>query len=176
LDRQENSMTLEQAIEDIESLSFDVHLNLASGLTHFIQILLEEPAIKTLLSERQRPDVRSVVDGRIRELASAKFDDNYGHPHDTALAAYAWLFRVMAWEEAEGIAEFVSRVPNTWWARKISALEREPGSAQADNAFQAATQPESGRNEQMVELEQIAPPGVRPEYGISNLPQRLRAR
>jgi hypothetical protein len=164
-------MTVEQAIEDIESLPFDVHLNLASGLTHFIQILLEEPAIKALLTETQRPDLRSLVLGRIRELASAKFDDSYGHPHDTALAAYTWIFRIMAWDEAEGVAEFLYHVPNTWWARKVSGLERGSHAAQADDAFPVAMQPESGGQAPLVELEEMARPGIRPDYGISNLPQ-----
>jgi hypothetical protein len=175
LDRQEIGMTVEQVIEDVESPDFDVRVNLAAGLTLFIQILLQEPAMKTLLSEMRWPDVRSHIESRVHELASVKFDDRYGDPHDAALAAHTWLFSIMAWDEAQPIAETVSHVPNTWWARKVSFLEREPDSARANNSFQIV-EAASDSQEPAGEFEPVAPSWVRPDYDFSNLAHVLPAR
>ncbi|HEY6334035.1 MAG TPA: hypothetical protein VI756_32265, partial [Blastocatellia bacterium] len=126
----------DQAIREIESTSFDVRANLASGVGHFRQIILQEPAVKPLLGGIRDPKVRGLTADRINWLAATEIDPRYCHPRDASLAANAWPLSVAAVEKADGVGALGNAITNTWWARKMLAALDTDRPAAAINSMQ----------------------------------------
>jgi len=140
-------MTPQETFNDIESISFAVRLNLASGIKHFIQLLRNEPSVKALINAMNK-DIRLKADifDRVVELSKRLFDKGYEHPNDAAIAAYVWLLGIMdpekdTWKAAADIA---TSIPQTWWARKISKfIDQTDSSITVANPTQLIQEPPS---------------------------------
>lgn len=128
-------MSLPRQFFDIESEEFAARVNIASSLSVFIEALSEDPAIINLVEYiRENLFYPLNVLNRIKTLIGIDVDYRYANPHDTALAAYAWAFRIASIPEAASIAaELLVGARQIWWAREIASLILEelphPGSA-----------------------------------------------
>ncbi len=134
-------MKIRELFDQIESKTFVVEANLASGASGFIEAVSSNPAIVALSEEeKQNPYVSGAVLQRIELLANLKVDYRYENPHDAALAAYAWLLFKNAPHLATIAAAILIEARQVWWARHVAGyiLESEASSKSARNTRTAS--------------------------------------
>ena len=85
-------MNWERALDEIESIAFDVRLNMVSSLRLFLNAAREEPSVIVLYQAVQTSeDVSGTVLRRVCELSRQEIDIQYANTNDTALTVYLWL-------------------------------------------------------------------------------------
>ena len=114
-------MNWQQAIQEIESVNFDVQLNVVSSFRLFLNAARDEPAVITLYEAMQESEeVRKTVLERLRELSMRQIDIQYGNTNDTALTVYLWLLGQADANRAIAAVLHVIRAPNCHYAWKMS--------------------------------------------------------
>ena len=115
-------MNWEQALSEIESLEFDVRLNVVSSLSLFLKVARQEPAVIELYHELERNiEVSYVVFRHLRDLSNSPVDSQYENPRDTALAVLLWLLELTYPKFAHIAAWLVTNSANCWYAKKVSS-------------------------------------------------------
>lgn len=115
-------MNWEQALSEIESLEFDVRLNVASSLPLFLKAARQEPAVIGLYHELvQNVEVRYTIFRRLSDLSNSSVDPKYENPKDTALAVLLCLLELTSPKFAQIAARFVTNANNCWYAKKVSS-------------------------------------------------------
>ena len=71
-------MNWQEALEEIQSVEFDVNLNVVSGTNAFFQAVAQEPAVLEACRElRQSGEVREDALGRIHQLVKQETDPRF---------------------------------------------------------------------------------------------------
>lgn len=70
----------------IESSRFFAECSIANDLPQLKRIFQRSLVIDTLFSVDT-----DIIAGRVQRLLTSPFDSRYGHPYDTAIAAYTWV-------------------------------------------------------------------------------------
>ncbi len=110
-----------KALTRIESLDFDVGLNVLSDFRSITKAAWTDPAVTTLFAAMEASgEVQESILGRIFDLSRLKVDLRYQNPNDTALAILLWLTLFAAPEHAGLAAEVVDLAPQCWWAKKLA--------------------------------------------------------
>jgi len=113
-------LTLTDAMVRIESLEFDVLVNLASGFKTFLRAAEQEEAVWFLYSALKKPENRKHLLNRILVLGQRDIDERYTNPADTALAVYLWGLELRDWKRAKLAAVIVSEAHKCWWSRMLA--------------------------------------------------------
>jgi len=113
-------MTLAEAMKEIESHTFAAKLSVASNFQTFWIAARAEESVRYLSKELDKQVNLSRVFKRIGELSRQEMDLRYENQWDTALAVYLLLIKRRDIILAKMAAEMVARVPQCWWASKIS--------------------------------------------------------
>lgn len=113
-------MNFREAIKQIESYEFSARLNIASDFNTFLKIAQQEAVVKIILDELNDSEKRLFMLEHIFELANESFDLRYENKWDTALAIYIWLLNLKDLKLSRIAADSVIRIPQCWWANKIS--------------------------------------------------------
>ena len=120
-------MNWQEALEEIQSVEFDVNLNVVSGTNAFFRAVAREPIVLGIYQEmRESGELREEILGRVYDLAAQEIDLRYENPNDTPLAVYLWLTYFGAPDFAAMTAVRVDQTPQCWYARKLSRRILEP--------------------------------------------------
>ena len=120
-------MNWQEALEEIQSVEFDVNLNVVSGTNAFFRAVAREPIVLGIYQEmRESGELREEILGRVYDLAAQEIDLRYENPNDTPLAVYLWLTYFGAPDFAAMTAVRVDQAPQCWYARKLSRRILEP--------------------------------------------------
>jgi hypothetical protein len=114
-------MNWQEALEQIQSVEFDVNLNVVSGTNAFFRAVAKEPAV--LEAYRQMlasGELREDALGRIYDLANQEVDLRFENPNDTPLAVLLWLTYFGAGDFAPMAAALVDGAPQCWYARRLA--------------------------------------------------------
>ena len=115
-------MNWQEALEEIQSVEFDVNLNVVSSTNTFFRAVSREPAVLEAYRQmRESGELREEVLGHIYDLATQEIDPRYANPHDTPLAVFLWLTYFGAPDFALMAAGMVDRAPQCWYARKLTS-------------------------------------------------------
>ena len=98
----------------IESLEFAAHLNIASSLNMFIDILSNSTPFVKLKQFLQSPQAKQQLLNHISHITAQPFNKQYEHPLDLALATY--LFAL----QSPIAARLTQNIPNLHWTTKIA--------------------------------------------------------
>ena len=130
-------MNWQEALEEIQSVEFDVNLNVVSGTNAFFRAVSQDPAVMEAYREMQQSgEVREEVIGRLYDLVKQETDPRFENPNDTSLAVLLWLTNFAAHEYAELTAAWVDLAPRCWYAKKLAQrILNPPPSATADSKF-----------------------------------------
>ena len=113
-------MTLDAAMQLVESHEFDARLSVSSDLRTFLQAAQRTTAVRALFRElRANGSLRRVV-VRVIQLARQRVDPRYENKWDTALAVYVWVISLVDINLAKVAAEATALAPQCWWANKIA--------------------------------------------------------
>ena len=127
-------MNWQEALEEIQSVEFDVNLNVVSSTNGFFRAVAKEPAVLEAYRQmRESGELREEVLGRIFDLASREIDLCYQHPNDTPLSVLLWLTYFAAGDFAPMAAAAVARAPNCWYARKLARRILNPPPSSTEN-------------------------------------------
>ncbi len=127
-------MNWEEALEEIQSVEFDVNLNVVSSTNAFFRAVAKEPTVLEALQQmREAGELREDVLGRIHDLAELEADPRYENPNDTALAVLLWLTYFAAGDFVPMAAAMVDRAPNCWYASKLAHRILSPPPAATGN-------------------------------------------
>lgn len=114
-------MNWKNALAEIESLEFDVRINVVSSFRLFLNAARKEPAVIALYQELQQSgEVAEEILGRVCELSQLSIDARYGHPADTALTILLWMLSLRQRTYAEIAANYIESVENCWYAQKMA--------------------------------------------------------
>ena len=130
-------MNWQEALEEIQSVEFDVNLNVVSGTNAFFQAVAQEPAVLEECRElRQSGEVREDALGRIHELVKQETDPRFENPNDTPLAVLLWLTAFAAPDCTKRAAAQVDLAPRCWYAKKLAQrILNPPPSTTGDSRF-----------------------------------------
>ena len=88
-------MNWQQEATEIESIEFDVQLNVVSSFKLFLNAARKEPSVIALYQALQASEeVADAVLDRVCELSRRQIDTRYANTNDTALTVYLWLLSV----------------------------------------------------------------------------------
>jgi hypothetical protein len=118
-------MTTEDALRQIESLEFGAYVGVASSLKVFVRLLASHEAVQALLHDEQVGVARMVLE-RVVELLTVRAEPGFEHPHDAALAAFAWLLSELSPETAEYAAGLIRATPGLHWATHFAERISDP--------------------------------------------------
>ena len=114
-------MNWQEALREIQSVEFDVNLNVVSGTNSFFRAVAREPAVIEAYQEMQKSgELREEVLGHIYDLAAQEVDPQYANPNDTPLAVLLWLTYFAAGDLAHIAADRVNHAPQCWYANKLA--------------------------------------------------------
>ena len=114
-------MNWQQALTEIESVEFDVQLNVVSSFDLFIDAAQDEPAVTTLYQAMQTSEeVSEAVLDRVCALSRQEIDVQYANTNDAALTVYMWLLCQADTGHATAAAFRAVRAPNCHYAWKMS--------------------------------------------------------
>ncbi len=125
-------MEWSDAIDEIESIDFDVRLNVVSSFSLFMRSVREEPAVAAMSQAMQSSEkaLETVLE-HVCELSRREIDTQYENPGDTALAVCLWLLSLVRPSYANIGALCVVGAPNCFYAWKVARLVLLPPSASA---------------------------------------------
>ena len=114
-------MNWKDALNEIESVEFDIRINVVSSFRLFLNAARQEPAVIGLYQELQQSgEVAEEILGRVCELSQLSIDARYGHPADTTLAILLWMLSLRQRTYAEIAANYVESAKNCWYAWKMA--------------------------------------------------------
>ena len=114
-------MNWQQALAEIESVEFDVQLNVVSSFGLFLNAARDEPAVTVLYQAMQASEeVSDTVLERVCELSTQDIDTRYANTNDAALTVYLWLLCQADTTRATAAAFRVIHAPNCHYAWKMS--------------------------------------------------------
>ena len=114
-------MNWQQAITEIESIDFDVQLNVVSSFSLFLNAARGETAVIVLYQAMQESEEASeTVLERICELSGRQIDIRYANTNDTALTVYLWLLSLCRKAHATIGALRIVDAPNCFYAWKAA--------------------------------------------------------
>jgi hypothetical protein len=120
-------MNWQEVLEEIQSVKFDVNLNVVSGTNAFFRAVAREPAVLEAYRQmRESGELREDVLGRIHDLATLEIDPCYENPNDTPLAVLLWLTYFTTPNFAPTAAARIARAPQCWYARKLAGRILNP--------------------------------------------------
>ena len=127
-------MNWQEALEEIQSVEFDVDLNVVSSANAFFRAVAREPAVLEAYRQmRELGELREDLLGRIYDLAAQEIDLRYENPNDTPLAVFLWLTYFGAPDFAPMAAGMVGRAPQCWYAWKLVRRILSPPPAATGN-------------------------------------------
>ncbi len=113
-------MTLNAAMEAIESYGFAAEVNLASGSLLFHDALRKHHLVSELLENLKLHGATETLLKRISHLSARQIHLDFENPHDVALAAYLTALELYDLDSASLGAEAVGHARNCWWAAEVS--------------------------------------------------------
>ena len=113
-------MTLTDAMARIESLEFDVLVNVASDFQTFLLAAQQEEAVWFLYRALKKQENCRRLLSRIMVIRDRDIDERYVNPGDTALTVYLWGIHLHDWELAKLAAVIVLEARQCWWARRLA--------------------------------------------------------
>lgn len=113
-------MNINQVMEKIEDLEFDLRMNIASGYHHFIDILSSDESTVELCSLLHDTDNTARVARRLLDLSSQVYDLEFENSRDVAIATYLWCVYTIDDNIGKYLAEAVLEARNIWWARLVA--------------------------------------------------------
>lgn len=114
-------MSWQEVIEEIQSVEFDVSLNMASGTNNYFRGVSEHPVVNTALDQMSKSgDLREEAMGLIYDMANEEVDPEFENPNDTPLAVLLWLTNFSAPGNAQVAATYVDQAPYCWYAKKLA--------------------------------------------------------
>lgn len=114
-------MNWQQEATEIESIEFDVQLNVVSSFKLFLNAARKEPSVIALYRAMQTSEeVSEKVLGRVCDLSRQEIDTRYANTNDTALAVYLWLLSVCRPTHATIGALCVVDAANCHYAWKVA--------------------------------------------------------
>jgi hypothetical protein len=119
-------MTLDEALNAVESLEFSAIVNVASTFKTFIRLLASQPATQELRELMKDAAVARQIVKRILVLCKTPCENGLEHPTDAALAAYLWLLSTTYPELATFSAAAVLQCDGCWWARQLAKITGTP--------------------------------------------------
>ena len=130
-------MNWQEAIEEIQSVEFDVNLNVVSGTNAFFRAVAQEPAVLEACRELlQSGEVREDALGRIYDLVKQDTDPRFENPNDTPLAILLWLTTFAAPDYTKRAAAQVDLAQRCWYAKKLAQrILNPPPSTTGDSRF-----------------------------------------
>ena len=130
-------MNWQEALEEIQSVEFDVNLNVVSGTNAFFRTVSQDPVVLETCREMWKSgEVREEVLGRLYDLVREETDPCFENPNDTPLAVLLWLTNFAAPYHAERAAAWVDLAPRCWYAKKLAQrMLNPPPSATVDSRF-----------------------------------------
>lgn len=117
-------MTIDDAMQDIESPRLCATVNVANTYKTFIRILASQPAVQYIKPLAREATAASKILKRILELCHAPVEPSLENPADAALAAYLWLLSEANPDLAAFAAEVISQCSKCWWARLLANMTR----------------------------------------------------
>lgn len=114
--------------KDIESLEFDVRMNVVSGCENLKKIVSKSPEYKKLYEDINIPGTQGVllisdIQVRIMQLCEIESEQQYENPNDMAIFTYLYAISECDYKVDLGyFLEHVFQTLNLFWARKL-ALE-----------------------------------------------------
>ena len=149
-------MTWKESLAEIETVEFDVRLNVVSSLRLFLGAARKEPAVLALHKELQQSgDASEEILGRIYDLSRSPSDPAYCNPADTALTVLLWLLSLSQKAFAEVAASFVVAVDNCWYAKKVARLILQAD--QSGSAAEASGNAAAGELESWLDSQESYP-------------------
>jgi hypothetical protein len=128
-------MNWRKALNEIESLEFDVRLNVVSSYRLFLTAAQQEPAVKALYQAMQSSEeVTEEVLGRVCEVSTMEIDTRYGNSQDAALTVLLWLLWLTEKDYAEVAAHYVAGAGNCWYAWRMAQPILFPASVTANGS------------------------------------------
>ena len=114
-------MNWQEALEQIQSVEFDINLNVASSTDAFYEAVAGQPAVLDAyrLMRSSGDHVEDVL-GKLRDLTWAETDPRYENPNDSSLAALLWLTNFAASDYATIAATWVDQAPRCWHSKKLA--------------------------------------------------------
>ena len=123
-------MNWQQALAEIESIEFDVQLNVVSSFDLFLNAARDEPAVIALYEAMQASEeVSDTVLERVSKLSTQEIDTRYGNTNDAALTVYLWLLSLCRKAHATAGALCIVGAPNCFYAWKAARLVLLPSLA-----------------------------------------------
>ena len=133
------------ALNEIESLEFDVRLNVVSSYRLFLTAAQQEPAVKALYQAMQSSEeVTGEVFGRVCQLSTMEIDTRYGNSKDAALTVLLWLLWLTEKAYAEVAAHYVAGAGNCWYAWRMARTILFPASVTANGSRLSLTAEKTG--------------------------------
>jgi hypothetical protein len=116
-------MTPQEIFEYIESLHFDVEMNLASGFNLYRRWLADDENLHALIAQiQQTSTLRQEVFSRLLALLALlpeDFDFNAAR-YDAALSAYLFALHAVDSELAQQAIERILQTPKLWWVKRLA--------------------------------------------------------
>ena len=103
----------------IESVRFDVEINVVSSLTAFIAAMESFPVYEFLRFELRDAGNRRWLASRICALLDKDIDPEYQNPHDTALAVYVHTLLTRDPMYFQVVEEAIMAGSMLWYAPKV---------------------------------------------------------
>jgi hypothetical protein len=114
-------MTLNDLLEQIESVHFAAQMNIFSGFRSFRRALVDHEYVNALMDYlRQHPHEIERVFQRFLDLLEKNDRPEFLHPYDPALACYLWVLGETSPRLVSLAVEQALRTPRLWWARKLA--------------------------------------------------------
>ena len=145
-------MDWREALDEIESVEFDVWLNVVSSFSLYMKGVRKQPAVTALYRAMQESEeaLETVLD-RVCQLSRREIDTRYANMNDTPLSVYLWLLSLCRRTYATVGALCVAGAPNCHYAWKVTrtillpALAPVPGGDIApERKGDAEEMPENG--------------------------------
>ena len=111
---------LNRAFVELESIETSISLNSASGVRAFLNLAQTLESIEVVLREIENSEKCLVLLKRIVKFSNEVVDYRYENKWDVPLALYTWLLSIKNFSLGAIAAEIVIKIPNCWWASKIS--------------------------------------------------------
>ena len=114
-------MNWQEALNDIQSMEFDVNLNVVSSTDGFFAGVAREPAVLEAYDHmRNSGERREEALGMLFDLAWEGTDPRYENPNDTSLAVLLWLTNFATSDLVALAASWVDLAPRCWHAKRLA--------------------------------------------------------
>lgn len=106
-------MTITQALGELSSVEFAIHMNVVSGTKRLLSNLQSTEAFTTLRDAlvTRRVVAQEQVLSKASDLVADEVDSRYAHPHDTALTVLLLAFYFEAPRRLADLKQILEKVP-----------------------------------------------------------------